>query len=281
MSRPHNVFISWSGEGSHVIAQKLREWLPRVVQAAKPWMSEADIKKGSRGINELMKALYAMKVGIICLTPDNLETSWLLFEAGALSKAIDDTSRVCTYLLDGLEPAHVKAPLGMFQATKATKEDTRRLIRTINESVSDDPLPDEDLNEIFDAMWPSLEETINSVPLTEPTKRVKRSAEDMLAEILEMLRALANRSAEASILTFSQLEEIRTAVAEQKFLSSLIEHASRWELGRDELRVYFPRECRALAEMLQARDPTEKLQSIVGKVLGKPMRVRVKLEAAS
>jgi TIR domain len=280
MSRPHNVFISWSGERSRAIAEKLREWLPRVVQAAKPWMSEADIEKGSRGLNELMQALDAMKVGIVCLTPDNLETPWLLFEAGALSKAVDNTSRVCTYLLDGLEPVDVKAPLGMFQATKATREDTGRLIRTVNGSVSEDPLREEDLNAIFDAMWPSLEEAINSLPLVLPTKRVKRSADDMLAEILEMLRAQANRSAEAGLLTFSQLEAIRAEVAEQRFLSSIIEHASRWELGPGELRVYFPRESRALAEMLQARDPMEKLRSVVGKVLGKPMRVCVKLEAS-
>jgi hypothetical protein len=75
MSQPYNVFISWSGERSRAIAQKLREWLPKVVQTVRPWMSDVDIAKGNRGLNELTKALCSMKVGIICLSPENLETS--------------------------------------------------------------------------------------------------------------------------------------------------------------------------------------------------------------
>ena len=56
-----------------------------VIQSAKPWMSETDIEKGTRGLSELAKALEAIKVGISCLTPENLSAPWLLFEAGARS----------------------------------------------------------------------------------------------------------------------------------------------------------------------------------------------------
>lgn len=156
-------------------------------------MSDADIAKGTRGLNELAKALYTMKVGITCLSSDNLEAPWLLFEAGALSKAIDDSSRLCTYLLDGLKPEGVKPPLGMFQASKATKEDTRKLIQTINASVGDEPLRDEDLDEVFEAMWPKLEAAIKTVPIIKPAESIKRNTDDMVAEILELVRAEANR----------------------------------------------------------------------------------------
>src|ERR1700684_2611083 len=100
----HNVFISWSGERSIHIAEALRWWLKMVVQATKPFMSKTDIDKGSRWHIELAKALESMKVGIICLTPENLSASWLLFEAGALSKTMDKGTLVCTYLLAGLRP---------------------------------------------------------------------------------------------------------------------------------------------------------------------------------
>lgn len=288
MSQPRNVFISWSGDRSRTVALKLREWLPRVVQSAKPWMSDADIAKGSRGLNELTKTLYAMKVGITCLSPDNLEAPWLLFEAGAISKAIDDTSRLCTYLLDGLKPEDVKPPMGMFQATKATKQDTRKLIQTISESVSDEPLREEELDEVFEAMWPSLETVINSLPLIEPSKSVKRNAEDMIAEILDIVRADANRKQARARrirpidgITTAQVEAIKAAVHRQnKFLGELVEHASQWELERGELVISFPEEKRTFAEMLEGREPLARLCAVVNEVLGTPVQVRTAMDIA-
>jgi hypothetical protein len=82
----HNVFISWSGQRSKWAAEALREWLRLVLQAARPWMSGEDIDKGSRGLDEVSRALEGMKIGIICLTPENLDERWILYEAGALSK---------------------------------------------------------------------------------------------------------------------------------------------------------------------------------------------------
>ena len=47
-----------------------------------------------------------------------------------------------------------------------------------------------------------------------------------------------------------------------------------------EIRLYFPTENRALADLLQARDNMEKLRTIASRVLGQPLRVCVKLEAS-
>ena len=55
--------------------------LPKVIQGAKPWMSDSYIDKGSRGLSELAGALEGIKVGISCLVPENLEVPWLVFEA--------------------------------------------------------------------------------------------------------------------------------------------------------------------------------------------------------
>src|SRR5260370_18029599 len=46
-----------------------------------------------------------------------------------------------------------------------------------------------------------------------------------------------------------------------------------------EVRLCFPTEARALAEMLQARDPMERLRNITSRILGQSVRVCVKLEA--
>ena len=64
MSEPNNVFISWSGTRSKVAAKELTNWLPAILQRARPWMSEEDIQKGSRGLDEVAGALKTMKVGI-------------------------------------------------------------------------------------------------------------------------------------------------------------------------------------------------------------------------
>ncbi len=45
------------------------------------------------------------------------------------------------------------------------------------------------------------------------------------------------------------------------------------------LRLFFPTESRALAEMLQARDPMERLRTVLNQVVGQPLRVCVKLDA--
>jgi len=70
---------------------------------------------------------------------------------------VDDKTRVCTYLLGGLENKDIEPPLGHFQHTKPEKEDTRQLLHTINKAVGgDDPLPEKTLDAVFDQFWPEL-----------------------------------------------------------------------------------------------------------------------------
>ncbi len=90
---------------------------------------------------------------------------------------------------------------------------------------------------------------------------------------------VAKAAGELSGLEAAQVEAIKTAIlAQQKFLGQLVEHVCRWELEGGEMRLYFPTENRALAEMLQARDPMEKLRTITSQVVGQPLRVCVRLE---
>jgi len=91
---------------------------------------------------------------------------------------------------------------------------------------------------------------------------------------------MARAAGAMSGIEAAQVESIKTAIQEQqKFLSSIVEHVCRWELEGGEMRLYFPTENRALAEMLQARDPMEKLRAITSRVLGQPLRVCVRLES--
>jgi DNA polymerase-3 subunit gamma/tau len=78
-----------------------------------------------------------------------------------------------------------------------------------------------------------------------------------------------------------QVDAIKAALQGQKFLWSMVEHATRWEIEGGELHLFFPTESRALAEMLQARDPMERLRTVLNQVVGQPLRVCVKLDANS
>jgi DNA polymerase-3 subunit gamma/tau len=79
----------------------------------------------------------------------------------------------------------------------------------------------------------------------------------------------------------AQVDAIKMAILQkQKFLAELVEHANRWELEGSEMRLYFPHESRTLAQMLQAREPLEKLRTIVSDVTRSPLRVCVRLDSA-
>lgn len=82
-------------------------------------------------------------------------------------------------------------------------------------------------------------------------------------------------------LASAQVDAIKTALKGQKFLWSMIEAATRWEIESGELRLFFPTESRALAEMLQARDPMERLRTVLNQVIGQPLRVCVRLESGN
>lgn len=189
MSDKHNVFISWSGSRSKHAATALRDWLPLVLPAAEPWMSAEDIDKGSRGLDEVGRALEGMCIGIICLTPENLSAPWVLFESGALSKTLDANTRVCTFLLGGLRPQDIERPLGMFQATSSSREDTKQLVHTINKTLEGQPRPKEDVEVVFERMWPLLEEKLVTMPKNHSSAPARRQVDEMVAEILELTRS--------------------------------------------------------------------------------------------
>ncbi|MPT22560.1 MAG: TIR domain-containing protein, partial [Starkeya sp.] len=108
------VFLSWSGELSEQIAQIYRTWIPSVLQAAKPYFSPKDIEKGKKWSSEIEKELHSSSICLIFLTKENINSSWIMFEAGAVSKSIGP-SHVCPILFD-LDPTDITGPLSQFQA---------------------------------------------------------------------------------------------------------------------------------------------------------------------
>ena len=185
------VFISWSGLRSKHVAEQLRNWIPKVLQAVKLWMSDEDISTGTRWSAEIASELEMSKVGIVCITPENQHNPWLMFEAGALSKTLSETF-VCPYLYD-LTPSQLSGPMSQFQATLATKDGTAKIIQTLNKALDDSQIVGSELDEIFDVWWPKLEEKLSKVPNVEKEDIVERSNENILEEILSNSREQMRR----------------------------------------------------------------------------------------
>lgn len=195
------VFITWSGDTSKKVAEALDEFLPSVIQAVKPFLSCADLKAGVQWSPELASELEKTKVGVICLTPDNLEKPWVMFEAGALSKTVPDRNTfVCPYL-SRVEPGTLQGPLEQFQSVKADREGTLKLVQTVNNAQGDDQaLSESQLTKAFEVYWPAMGDALNHVPQAgEPAPR--RPVRDIVEEILRLLQNQERRrSFEAEFL---------------------------------------------------------------------------------
>lgn len=188
------ILISWSGSTSQAVAQALKEWIPGPINAAEPWLSSSDIAAGARWAAELAEQLQDTHFGVTCLTPDNLGSLWIQFEAGALSKTID-RSRVVPYLTR-IRPAEIQGPLSVFQAVNADKDGTRKLVNSINRAVKQDGEKEVDqgtLDKSFELWWPELEAKLKNLPQASSEEGVARSDREILEEILLLARD-ANRT---------------------------------------------------------------------------------------
>lgn len=187
------VFLSWSGNRSKEVANLLNDWLCCVIQATRPWISSRDLDRGSLWFGEINDQLKDTTVGIICLTLENKNRPWILFEAGALAKGLS-TSRVCTFLID-LEPKDIEDPLAQFNHTFPNRESILSLVKTLNSTLSTNALDVRVLDQVFDTYWPQFEEKFKGIlKNTEAAPPSKpRPKEDVLGEILENTRMLSTR----------------------------------------------------------------------------------------
>jgi hypothetical protein len=219
-----DVFISWSGERSRAAAEALRGWLPKIINAIKPWLSSADIDKGARWSTDVATRLEAAKAGIICLTPSNLHSDWILFEAGALSKTLQNTY-VCPLLI-GLEPSDVKPPLAQFQATKGQKEDILKLLKTLNGALAETALPEPHIEEAFEVWWPKLESQLRALPSEETKTKAHRPDRELLEELLGLVRS-QNRTRESVLAT---TQDFGWPVSSRRGRHNIIKHEIRMAL---------------------------------------------------
>jgi len=160
-----------------------------VLHYVEPWLS-ADIEAGERWGTKVAKELEATKFGICCITRENVAAPWVLFEAGALAKSMQE-GRVVPLLLD-VDVKDIDGPLAQFQAKKADKLGLEGVIRSINQ-YSDTKLSDARLDPLFETLWPALETKLAEIPKSAPIAKHNRPQAEVLEELVTNIRGLDSR----------------------------------------------------------------------------------------
>lgn len=157
------------------------------------FMSKHDISSGERWGVALARTLVDSNFGVILLTPSNLNSSWLLFEAGAIAKL--EEGKACCLVLGDLSPADIQAPLSQFQNRRFTKTDIRQLLSDVNQEVGASLEPDQ-FDLMFEKWWPDLDSAYRAAIAsagTQVTTAPRRSSDDLLQEILLTVRELSRQ----------------------------------------------------------------------------------------
>lgn len=231
-----NLFISWSGLLSKEIAELLKDWIKITIQATNPWISSEDIDKGSQWFNKISDQLKTTKIGLICITSDNKNKPWLLFEAGALFKGLNN-SKIMTFLVN-IKHSDVKDPLAKFNHTLPSKEDVKKMMKTINNELGDQKLDHSVFEKVFEKNWSDFDKSFKQI-IEKHNKDIekvssaetKRTIDDKIDEILNSLRIVNNQintlDEEIDFDSFNDiiliaLEEFREERAELDIFDSLI-----------------------------------------------------------
>lgn len=140
----------------------LQDWLPKIIQGLEIWMSGRSIRVGERWSSDLLRQLDQASFGIICVTGDNIDSAWINFEAGALAKSVGSQTYVAPYLID-IKKKELRGPLKQFQAARATKKGTWKLVRSLALAANPRRKSFESLEQRFEEHWPELKDRIRKV----------------------------------------------------------------------------------------------------------------------
>lgn len=175
------------------MADYLSLWIKCVLQASQPWISTRHIDRGAVWFSEINDQLQEVSVGVVCLTKENKNKPWILFECGALAKGLS-TNKVCTFLID-LECQDITDPLAQFNHTYPDEQGMRDLVKTLNAAMGDRALDDSVLNTVFETYWPQFESSFSRILHDNPPdEEVPPLTErDLLSEILAITRSNSKR----------------------------------------------------------------------------------------
>jgi hypothetical protein len=187
------VFITWSGAASEIVAAALDHFFRRVLENVRPFYSAESIRSGQAWFSEIVLNVEQATYGIICLTPQNKDAPWVLFETGAMCRQLAQRRIVPIYI--GMRSSDVLgSPLAPFQGRTVERASILALVKDINRAVTEtgaDRGADESvLEDRFEQNWPRLAEAIEKAKaaLGEVAPALKPEPVDLLRELIDINR---------------------------------------------------------------------------------------------
>lgn len=188
MDKQRVLFVSWSGERSWKIAEIFSAWLKTVFKEIEVFFSSEDIDAGKRWSKELAQKLEDCEAGIFIYTEQNLDSLWMAFEAGALSKKVE-TGRVIPILF-GPNVIDLKGPMKQFHARKFNREEVLSVLTSINKTLPVEKSL-EDLNQNLRFAWSTLESNIKEILDHQASKHPPKKE---ITEVLDNMYSLMTSS---------------------------------------------------------------------------------------
>ena len=161
-------------------------------------MSAEDLAGGTIWSESLVSQTDGISAAVLCLTPENVRSPWILFETGALMKALRGKFVIpLTYDFDPRELTH---PLSFFNGFRLNEGGMRRLVATLSVLANPDS-PTFDFSSWWSNARTAYEEIPHKIPASDFLRSVKESDYTRPEQFAEF-------SARESLLLQSRLDEL-------------------------------------------------------------------------
>ena len=162
--RKVEIFLAWSGERSKEIAECLASWLRALFGKDRLTLFfSTEIRAGRWWFDELERALDNSQLGILCMTPENLESYGIHYEAYRLLRQKDRGATVLTFLLE--RDVQMPIPLGRLNPLYGNRDGACALAEIVAKELRVKP-------RFFEKAWSDLERALEMVRL-QPSKPVE------------------------------------------------------------------------------------------------------------
>ena len=167
------IFLSWCSEDySKVLAEIIKDWLKVVFREShvpEAFHAKHNLSVGEEARKELATQLRKTNFIILCYTPLNLKSEWMLFEAGAIFGQCRKDACICPVLFSNVEFKDLPKVFNGITAAKFDKEDMEKLVFKINKNYKN-AVPDHYLKERFSNSWEDFSKKVSSVMSSSDSK---------------------------------------------------------------------------------------------------------------
>lgn len=145
------IFVSWSGQAANTVALALKAWLPQLNPQFDVFVSTESIRPGKTWFDEVRDELKTADFGIGVFTPENISSTWMFFEHGAIAGQKEFAPLLC-----GCKASDLKGtPASLFQGKELQKQPFFELVLELNNKCGKPHNPDT-LKKLFGRLWPDL-----------------------------------------------------------------------------------------------------------------------------